>query len=343
MKTRAMLLAVGVTMLGLLACDDDETANGGGDNNGNGNGEIPSPDGSGGNSGSTGTPTRFKTVYYGGRLGAFRVDVDTGETTQISERSGNDGFFNPFFVSPGETYFGDKNKVLDIATDTIAFSPSAPMASTQLFLSDTRLLYLVFGERNFHIASLPDGAETVLELPYDYCFAGPDSLSKSKTHLAIACQKNIVLWNVDTGEQSSATIDDDDFRVQPAAWLDEEHFAYAIDETVYVQHRSLSKPVAHESGDRVGGVIRGGPEKAWFAAETRGTGGARVTTWYSIDKDGNVSEIPWLTEAGVLPERVVVSGDGSQVLVGSGKLYLYAADGTDKREIASASDFAVPR
>jgi hypothetical protein len=84
-------------------------------------------------------------------------------------------------------------------------------------------------------------------------------------------------------------------------------------------------------------VIRGGPGKAWFTSETVGSGGLRISKWQSVDVDGNVSELPWLTTINPIPAHVAVSADGTQVLIWNTSVKLYNADGSGERELISGT------
>jgi hypothetical protein len=124
--------------------------------------------------------------------------------------------------------------------------------------------------------------------------------------------------------------------VAAAAWLDDSHFAFGTGEGLYIQDKALGAAVSKPVG-RVGGVIRGGPGKAWFTSETVGNGGLRVSTWQSVDATGNITELPWLTALNPIPANVAVSADGSQVLIWNTSVKLYNADGSGERELISGT------
>ncbi len=285
------------------------------------------------NPSENGTAAKYHNVYYSDGLGTHRVNIATQEKEPIATPGG--GFEDPVFVSPKETYIADGKKVARLSDGEIVFQPPGG-GRVQLFLSDNTLLTQIFGQKGFKKVVLPANTETAVDVnDYEYCFVTPNSLSKTRDRLAIACKGKIVLWDTTTGAEVDADTGDGSVFVNAAAWIDGEHFAYAVDKTIYVQRDDLSAAVSVEIG-RIGGVIQGGPGKAWFTSETVGQGGLRIATWHSVDSAGKVAEIPWLTALGALPAQVVVSGDGSQVVVTRGSVVLYAADGSGETVVVAA-------
>ncbi len=285
------------------------------------------------NPSETGTAATYRNVYYSEGLGTHRVNIATQASESIATPGG--GFDGYVFVSPKETYIADRNKVARLSDGEIVFQPPS-RGQVQLFLSDNTLLTQVFGLKGFKKVVLPENTETDVPVSdYEYCFVTPNSLSKKRDRLAIACKGKIVLWDTATGAEVDADTGASSTFVRPAAWIDGEHFAYAVDETLYVQRDDLSAAVSMKIG-KIGGLIQGGPGQAWFTAETIGEGGLRIPTWHSVDSAGKVTEVPWLTALGALPAEVIASVDGSQVIVTRGSVVLYAADGSGETVIVAA-------